>query len=443
MKFNRLLTLTGSIRRWPSVILAFISVLLFGCSSPSPDQKEQASSISPEKSREILAAVEKVDPPNLNKPNNAVRFATFNISFHRNGEGELAKELAGKHSEQAAKIAAIIQRVRPDVILLNEFDYDPENEGLKNFLNNYLNASQQGLEPLQYSYWFTAPVNTGIDSGMDLNSDGVTGSPEDAFGYGAYPGQYGMAILPKFPIETERTRTFQTFLWKDMPNAQWPTDPTSDESYYSEDIKQVFRLSSKSHWDVPIRIGNDTLHFLTSHPTPPVFDGPEDRNGCRNHDEIRFWADYISGATYVYDDSGNKGGLPRDAKFVIAGDLNADPLDGDSRGAPIQLLLGNELINAEHIPQSRGGVYHALASSEANNLHQGNPAHDTANFHPPAGNLRVDYCLPSKNLNAKQCGIYWPMPDEEGSDWVTASDHRLVWIDVELQIVGENNSTTE
>ena len=49
-----------------------------------------------------------------------------------------------------------------------------------------------------------------------------------------------------------------------------------------------------------------TVHFLVSHPTPPVFDGPEDRNGTRNFDEIRFWADYVipSRSGYIYDDNG-------------------------------------------------------------------------------------------------------------------------------------------
>ena len=37
-----------------------------------------------------------------------------------------------------------------------------------------------------------------------------------------------------------------------------------------------------------------TFHLLASHPTPPVFDGDEDRNGKRNHDEVRLIADYIN-----------------------------------------------------------------------------------------------------------------------------------------------------
>jgi hypothetical protein len=136
-----------------------------------------------------------------------------------------------------------------------------------------------------------APSNTGIPSGFDLNNDGAVGGPDDAFGFGFFPGQFGMVVYSKYPIVG--ARTFQEFLWKDMPGALLPVDPTTGESWYSPEELDVFRLSSKSHWDVEIEIGRKQVHFLVSHPTPPVFDGPEDRNGTRNFDEIRFWADYI------------------------------------------------------------------------------------------------------------------------------------------------------
>lgn len=422
---------------------AGFTVYLASCSRSSPQPSGPNATISAEKRSEILAAVQKFPPPDLEKPDHTVRFATFNISFHRHAAGELAKELADGNSEQAAKIAAIIQQVRPEVILLNEFDYDPEHQGVEGFLKNYLNRSQHGQEPIEYSYRFISSVNTGVDSGMDLNSDGTLKTPEDAFGFGAYPGQYGMVVLSQFPIDMERVRTFQKFLWKDINDPTWPIDPQTGNSYYSEEVKQILRLSSKSHWDVPIRIGNDLVHFLASHPTPPVFDGPEDRNGCRNHDEIRFWRDYIAGDSYFYDDAGTQGGLARDSKFVIAGDLNADPADGDSRGNPVALLVTHELINSAITPFAQGGAYHALASNEANDTHRGNAAYDTAQFNGSVGNLRVDYCLPSRNLAIRQTGIFWPLPEEEGGDWVLASDHRLIWIDLEVGEAAEFDTSAK
>ena len=145
-----------------------------------------------------------------------------------------------------------------------------------------------------------------------------------------------MVVYSKYPIATDEVRTFQDFLWKDMPGAVLPDDPAipGPADWYSPEELEVFRLSSKSHWDVPIKVpGRKPVHFLVSHPTPPTFDGTEDRNGTRNHDEIRFWADYVTGgstASYIYDDEGATGGLGRGQDFVIAGDQNADPFDGDS-----------------------------------------------------------------------------------------------------------------
>lgn len=368
-----------------------------------------------------------VDHPRKGK----ARFATFNVSLYRESQGELKQELSIGQSQQPAKIAEIIQRIRPDVLLLNEFDYDESGEALKSFQKNYLSVAQREQQPIEYPYTFIAPSNTGIDSGLDFDSDGDLGTPQDAFGYGLFPGQYGMAVLSKYPIRYEDVRTFQNFLWKDMPDPKWPIDPETGESYYSDEVKQIFRLSSKSHWDVPIEIDGEVIHLLASHPTPPVFDGPEDRNGCRNHDEIRFWSDYISGADYPYDDQGRRKGLAEGSKFVIAGDKNADPFDGDSRDDAAKLLTEHPLVNNSVTPRSTGGVHYSQAQAAANLSHVGDPAHDTADFNPGVGNLRVDYCLPSKQLEIVQSGVFWPTPDEDGGDLMDATDHRMVWVDVD------------
>ncbi|MDX1613693.1 MAG: endonuclease/exonuclease/phosphatase family protein [Candidatus Promineifilaceae bacterium] len=370
-----------------------------------------------------------------------VRFATFNASLNRFNAGDLITDLSTLDDPQAQAVAEIIQRTAPDVLLVNEFDYYPDGQAAELFLENYLGVSQNGAEPIVYDYYFVAPSNTGIPSGFDLDNNGSVGGPNDAFGFGFFPGQYGMAVFSRYPIDYDAVRTFQEFLWKDMPGALLPDDPDTPEphDWYSEAELDVFRLSSKSHWDVPIIIGESTVHFLVSHPTPPVFDGPEDRNGTRNHDEIRFWADYVHPARgdYIYDDSGQQGSLAPGAYFVIAGDQNADPFDGDSLDSAALQLTEHPLINSKMTPSSEGAVEQTLLQGDINLEHEGNPAYDTADFAEPPGNLRVDYVLPRKSLRITASSVFWPTTDDPLFDLVgnypfPSSDHRLVWVDVSV-----------
>lgn len=364
-----------------------------------------------------------------------VRIATFNTSLNRKEAGQLATELAQPGSEQAEKIAAILQRVRPDIVLLNEFDHDAEGLALEGFLTHYLAVGQRGEDPIEYGYHFAGPVNTGVASGVDLNGDGELSPGHDTFGWGMFPGQYGMVVLSRFPIDETRIRTFQFLRWKDMPDARLPVDPVTQEPFYSDQALEVFRLSSKSHWDLPIAINGRVIHVLASHPTPPVFDGPEDRNGSRNHDEIRFWVDYLSPdrACYIADDQGGMGGLPEGVDFVLLGDLNADPFDGDSVDG-IRMLLEHPRVTGDFAPYSDGAVEAANRQRRANDSHQGDPANDTADFSDSGpGNLRADFCLPSRSLTVTDGAVYWPVRSDPTAEWTKASDHRLVWVDLELE----------
>jgi Endonuclease/Exonuclease/phosphatase family len=388
-----------------------------------------------------------------------LRFATFNASVNRNVEGELVQELSNGEDPQLQNVAEIIQRVRPDVLLVNEFDFVPDERAARLFQRNYLSEPQGGARAIDFRYRFVAPSNTGIASGKDFDNNGqavtTPGSipyGNDAFGFGEFPGKFGMAVFSRLPIDHRRARTFQLFRWKDMPGALLPDDPSTaaPADWYSADELDVFRLSSKSHWDLPIRVGGERIHFLVSHPTPPVFDGPEDRNGTRNHDEIRFWADYVTPGAggYIYDDDGRRGGLGRGEHFVIAGDQNADPSDGDSTGDAIEQLLDNPLVNTSVTPSSPGGVEQARVQGGANDAHTGDPAFDTADFADVApGNLRADYVLPDRDLEIEDAFVFWPLstdplfplvgvfnaallPDGNG---FPSSDHRLVAVDLELR----------
>lgn len=365
-----------------------------------------------------------------------LKVATFNVSMEafnylkdrksKPSGTELALALQSGH-QQVKNIAEIIQRVNPDIILLNEFDRIGEDSAsLKIFISDYLAQSQNGQSPIHFPYYYQGPSNTGVVSNVDFNDNQKNAEiPADTYGFGYFPGHFGMALLSKYPLDDTNIRTFQLFKWKDMPDALKPFNPETQTSYYSEEAWDVFRLSSKSMWDIPVIIGDKVIHILASHPTPPVFDGPEDRNGKRNHDEIRLVADYITpdSSSYIYDDKQVKGGLPSDKAFVILGDLNASNVDGDAINDGIERLLLNPAI-IDPKPESEGGKLHAKENEHGKN-------------HTAFWGMRADYVLPSAfGFNVKSSGVFWPAPTTPEfrlvADRTASSDHRLVWVELEL-----------
>src|SRR6266540_4195708 len=144
----------------------------------------------------IAAACALVLAPAAQARDADVRFSTFNASLNRSQPGELVANLFDPtlttvQVRQAKNVAEVIQRIRPDVLLINEFDFAPAAVDL--FRDNFLEMSQNGAAPIEYPYAFIAPSNTGIATGFDLNNNGVAvttpGAPgygDDSFGFGAF-----------------------------------------------------------------------------------------------------------------------------------------------------------------------------------------------------------------------------------------------------------------
>ena len=148
------------------------------------------------------------------------------------------------------------------------------------------------------------------------------------------------------------------------------------------------RLASHGAWVVPLDIPDQApLTLLTFYATPPVFDGPEDRNGKRNHDEILFWDHYLAGTF----------GPPPTDRFILLGDANLDPAKGEGLRAAIQTLLDHP----------------ALQDPLA-----GQP---TVTF-DGLGDMRVDYLLPSTDWRIVAAGV---------ARDPAASRHGVVWVDLD------------
>ena len=321
----------------------------------------------------------------------SLRVATYDAGLSRKGPG-LALEAVRKGDPQVEAAIAVIAAVNPDVLLLTGTDYDAGYALLAEV--EKLLASKGA----PYGHIFALKPNTGMPTGFDVDGNGRAYEARDAQGFGYFAGDGGMAILSRFPIEG--ARDFSDVLWKDVP------DTLIGGAEISPQLAAVQRLSTTGHWDVALRTPRGPLHLWAYSATPPVFDGPEDRNGRRNHDETAFWRAYLDGRLPQKPQSGN---------FVILGDVNLDPVDGDGRLQAIQALLADPRIT-DPKPASVGG--------------QGL---DTAAFGGAAGNLRVDYVLPSTDLAVSGAGVYWPAATDPMAETAAqASRHRLVFVDIAL-----------
>lgn len=336
-----------------------------------------------------------------------VRVASFNMELVREGPGLALRDIRRADDPQISAIIEVLGRVRPDILAVQGLDYDFGLETL-NALNSRL-----GEAGLSYPYALALPTNRGLQTGLDLDGDGRAGEAADAQGFGRFYGQGAMALLSRYPVDQDGVLDFTTLLWAELPETQRPMleDGTP---FPSAQAAAQQRLSSSGHWVVPVRIGEtQRLTLLTFHAAPPVFDGPEDRNGRRNADEIRLWRHLLDGRL---------GPVPA-TPFVIAGAATLDPFDSDGRHEAIRDLLSDPRLQ-DPGPTSSGA---ATAPDEG---HAGPNELDTVEWEG-VGRLRVDYVLPSADLSITDAGVFWPAPGEAGHEAaLTASRHRLVWVDV-------------
>ena len=310
----------------------------------------------------------------------SLRVATFNTELSRKGPGLLLRDILRGDDPQVTAVLDMLVSADADMITLQGFDYDLEGRALEAFAAALADLGQP------YPYAFAAPPNAGRMTDLDLDRDGKTGNPRDAQGFGRFFGQGAMALLSRHPIATDMVQDFSTLLWRDLPDNLYPM--INEQPFGGEAVHAIQRLSSNGHWVVPIdhpELGR--ISILTFHATPPVFDGPEDRNGRRNHDEVAFWSLYLADTF---------GAAPTD-RFVLMGDANLDPVRGDGRGAAIAALLANPRLQ-DPLPDQSTVLWEQT------------------------GPMRVDYVLPSTDWRVTDAAALPAHPD--------ASRHRLVWVDL-------------
>ncbi|TNC72469.1 endonuclease/exonuclease/phosphatase family protein [Rubellimicrobium roseum] len=336
-----------------------------------------------------------------------LRVATWAADLSRDGPGLLLRDI-GRDDPAVAGVLAGLAATRPDVVLLTDMDWDGDGAALGAL------ADRLAAGGLDYPYRLALPSNAGLGSGLDLDGDGRRGTARDAQGYGRFAGQGGLALLSRWPLG--EVRDLSGLLWRDLPGARLPVGPDG-RPFPSEEAQAAQRLSSTGHWIVPVAAPGGPLTLFAWAATPPVFDGPEDRNGLRNADELALWARLLDGALGLVPEG-----------VLLLGLSNLDPADGEGRREEMAALLA-DLRLQDPRPASEGG------RADADPGQAGDPAVDTVDWPggpEGPGNLRLSYVIPAAEWRVTGGGVLWPLPADPLAEAVAAAGpHRLVWVDLD------------
>lgn len=311
-----------------------------------------------------------------------LRIATWHAPLTRDGPGLLLRDLTRDPDPALAHVFATLATTRPDILVLTDFDYDHGHAALHEFRSRLAGAG------LALPHVFARRPNTGRATGLDLDRNGRLGEPRDAQGYGRFAGEGGVAVLSRWPFDEDRAVDLGGMLWRDLPASRMTDADTG---------RHIQRLSTSVHWVLPVD-GPMPLSLLVFHATPPVFDGPDDRNGRRNADEVAVWTHLLDGKLPV--------AAPQ-TPFVIAGNANADPRRGDGYRDVIGALLNDPRLTDPHPRSAQGG----------------DATVDWSDNGP--GLMRVSYLLPSAALTVQNSAVVWDMPQD-----AAPLRHKLVWLDL-------------
>lgn len=289
----------------------------------------------------------------------------------------MLRDLRAAKDTQAEAALDVIASAAPDVLLLLDIDWDHGGAGLAGLADR---LAEHGLD---YSYRLSLSPVSGVPSGFDLDGDGDAHGPRDALGYGWFTGDSGLALLSRYPLGPP----------EDLSGTLW-ADRSGAAEVLPEAARAVVPLATTAQWIVPLAVGDTTITLVTLAAGTPVFDGPEDRNGLRNRDELALVAELAAHAE-----------LP-----LVLGRGNIDPETGEGYRDAMRALLDLPGLQ-DAAPEGAGGLA-------------------TAAWDRP-GPMRVDYVLPPRALRVTGAGVVWP---EAGDPLLTtveaAGTGRLVWVDV-------------
>ena len=345
-------------------------------------------------------------------------------------------KLVDPADEQANAAAEILARFAPDIVSVNELQFDLQDtptpgmpgaspatargsfdvEGADNArrLAERI-AAAGGADIYPHTLLFFG------NSGLWWEGDTLG---EDWYllrGWGEFRGRFNTAVLSRFPILVDQVRVITELAWQDVPGnciAQM-------ESEIGIGVPAGFPLFEKALHIVPIQIGDQVLDLILHHPVTPAFDPI---NPYRNHDELLALRLLLDG------ELPGEAPLSADAKFVILGDLNADPDDGDGIPGSIQQILDHPSV-VSSFPAGSGTAGH---NGQHNSYLSGCGRDDGSTVDDPTVKfqLQLDYILPSTTVGEPlESLLFFPDYQTAREDFdlaCRASDHRFLYSDLAI-----------
>ena len=352
-----------------------------------------------------------VAPPAAEGKPAVIRFMQFNVFEMRTAK------LVYPANAQMRAAASIIRRYDPDVLSINEMQYDladVPDAGLPGNGLNPLRFMQTFLSgdggALPYPHWFISPANTGLRA--RLGEDGAW--TLDEYNYGRFPAEYSMALLSKLPVDSAAVKRHAWVRWRELAGNRMPDDLPADLPLFDKDF-----------YDVPVRVKGRTVRVLMLHTVPPIFTA---YNAPRNADQVAFLRRYVEGGPLPPGVEP----LPAGTPFVIMGDLNIDPQNGSGVRDEIRALLNSELVVD---PRPAGGCLRGVSPELCTSLAGG--GRPEPNLDPDEGFCgRLDYVLFSRHFEVGEALVHWPGPEEEPEAFRearVASDHFAVVVEASLR----------
>lgn len=300
-------------------------------------------------------------------PAETFTFATFDTGLGRKGPGVMLRDLQSGRDAQVEAALVLIAAADADVLLLMDVDWDYGGAGVAALQARLAEAGQS------YPEVVALRPNSGVPSGVDLDGDGTDYEARDALGYGWFTGDSGLAVLSRYPLGPV----------EDLSDVPWQAGP----EVLPPAARGIVPLATTAQWVVPLRLPGAEITLITMAAGTPVFDGPEDRNGLRNRDELTLVAELVDAAK----------------RPLVMGRANQDPAGGEGHGAALRRLLDHPGLR-DAVPKGEDG---SVATVEWRSV----------------GPMRVDYVLPPRAARITGSGT---LHDE------TAGPARLVWVEVAL-----------